>query len=283
MFTGWDKGYKGITSDLKVTAQYTAIPYAVTFKDYDGTVIATQYVPYGSAAAAPADPMQTGYVFTGWSNDFSNITGDLTVTARYVRRTCTVTFADYDGTVLKTESVPYGEGATAPDVGARDGYTFVGWDTAFDRVTADMTVTARYEPETSTEPTPAPQETPPVEISGTQREDDGTVVITVNAGERSIESASVPGGEVTVNADGSLTVLLDEGMDTGEVAITLTFFDGTTSTQTVSIPDAPIPGAAASQTVQQDGNGFPWIWLIIIIILAAGGVVLVLYLRGKKK
>ena len=59
--------------------------------------------------------------------------------------TYTVTFVDFDGTVLKTETVESGKGATAPADPAREGYTFTGWDVSFDAVTADMTVTAMYE------------------------------------------------------------------------------------------------------------------------------------------
>ena len=57
----------------------------------------------------------------------------------------TVEFRDYDGTLLKTEFVEKGKGAVAPDAPERDGYTFVGWDKAFDNVTQNITVTALYE------------------------------------------------------------------------------------------------------------------------------------------
>ena len=57
--------------------------YTVNFVDYDGTVLKTQTVESGKSATAPADPTRDGYTFTGWDKDFSNITGDLTVTAQY--------------------------------------------------------------------------------------------------------------------------------------------------------------------------------------------------------
>jgi hypothetical protein len=59
-------------------------------------------------------------------------------------QTYTVTFKDYDGTVLKTEEVEEGKAATAPDVPKRKDFTFAGWDKPFDKVTADLTVTATY-------------------------------------------------------------------------------------------------------------------------------------------
>ena len=55
-----------------------------------------------------------------------------------------ITFQDYDGTVLKTESVQQGCGATAPEDPARDGYRFVGWDRDYSAVKKDMIVKAEY-------------------------------------------------------------------------------------------------------------------------------------------
>ena len=56
-----------------------------------------------------------------------------------------VKFVDWNGDIIETVSVSSGERATAPDAPTRAGYTFASWDSAFDNVTADMTVTATYE------------------------------------------------------------------------------------------------------------------------------------------
>lgn len=58
--------------------------------------------------------------------------------------TYTVSFVDWDGTVLKTEEVNAGESATPPDDPSREGYFFLGWDIGFSSVTGNMTVTAQY-------------------------------------------------------------------------------------------------------------------------------------------
>ena len=89
-FTGWDKDFSNVQSDLIVTAQYTqnvVTPtyYTVTFKDWDGTVLKTQQVEKGHAATAPASPTREGYTFTGWDKDFSNVQSDLVVTAQYTK------------------------------------------------------------------------------------------------------------------------------------------------------------------------------------------------------
>ena len=149
-FTGWDKEFTNITADLVVTAQYEINTYTVTFKDWDGTVLKTQEVQYGGDAEAPADPTRVGYTFTGWDKEFTNIMADLVVTAQYEINTYTVTFKDWDGTVLKTQEVQYGGAATAPANPTRTGYTFTGWDKAFTNIMADLVVTAQYEINTYT-------------------------------------------------------------------------------------------------------------------------------------
>ena len=144
-FTGWDKAFTNITADLVVTAQYEINTYTVTFKDWNGTVLKTQQVQHGGDAEAPADPTRTGYTFTGWDKAFTNIMADIVVTAQYEINTYTVTFKDWDGTVLKTQEVQYGGDAEAPADPTRVGYTFTGWDKAFTNIMADLVVTAQYE------------------------------------------------------------------------------------------------------------------------------------------
>jgi hypothetical protein len=152
--------------------------YTVTFVDHDGTVLSTQSVAFGEAAQAPADPSREGWTFVGWDTDFSCVTGDLIVTALYVQNTpeptveptatpeptveptatpeptptptpelvyYTVTFVDWDGTVISTQQVEEGEAAQAPADPEREGWTFIGWDTDFSSVTENLTVTALYE------------------------------------------------------------------------------------------------------------------------------------------
>jgi hypothetical protein len=138
------------------TVTLTLLPtYTVIFIN-DGNEYDRQTVMEGLGAEAPADPSKTAdaqytYTFAGWDVDFSVITGPLTVTALYTRtvNTYTVTFTDYDGRVLKTETVPYGSAATAPsnptppDIA---GYTIVfsSWSADFSNITGDLTVKAQY-------------------------------------------------------------------------------------------------------------------------------------------
>ncbi len=57
----------------------------------------------------------------------------------------TVIFKDYDGKVLKTQTVEQGKSATAPNVPEREGYEFIGWNKSFNNVTSNLEVTAEYE------------------------------------------------------------------------------------------------------------------------------------------
>ena len=123
--------------------------FTVTFQDWDGTMLKTEQVEQGKSATAPADPTREGYTFKGWDKDFSDVQSDLTVTALYEQNVVeptyfTVTFQDWDGTVLKTEQVEQGRSATAPADPTREGYTFKGWDKDFSNVQSDLTVTAQY-------------------------------------------------------------------------------------------------------------------------------------------
>ncbi len=56
----------------------------------------------------------------------------------------TVTFQDWNGTVIKTQGVIDGESATPPDEPYREGYVFAGWDKDYSAISADTTITATY-------------------------------------------------------------------------------------------------------------------------------------------
>ena len=171
-------GTMGATN-MSVDVVYSANTYTVTFKDWNGTVLKTQQVQYGGAATAPANPTRTGYTFTGWDKAFTNVTADLVVTAQYSINTYTVTFKDWNGTVLKTQRVQYGGAATAPANPTRAGYTFTGWDQAFTNVTANLVVTAQY---VQNEPvsTPVPSDAPQIVVESKTTSAGSTVAVNIS-------------------------------------------------------------------------------------------------------
>ena len=144
-FSGWDVDFTDVTKDLTVTATYTIKTFTVTFKDSDGTLIDEQIVEYGASAKEPTQPTKVGYDFVSWDVDFSNITENLIVTAQFSIKTFTVTFKDWDGTIIaKQDDVAYGGNATLPENPVRDGFEFTGWVGIYENVMADETVTASY-------------------------------------------------------------------------------------------------------------------------------------------
>jgi LPXTG-motif cell wall-anchored protein len=146
-----------VKENINAVASYIRNGYTVTFVDYDGSVIGTDGVLYGQNAEAPVPPTREGYTFIGWDREFNPVTGNITVTAQYEINQYTVRFLDYDGTVIDTQTVDYNTAATAPADPTRDGYTFTGWDTSFDAVTSDLTVTAQYEPLAPVQSEPVPE------------------------------------------------------------------------------------------------------------------------------
>ncbi len=143
-FEGWDIDFSNIKEDLTVKATYSINKYTVVFKDHDSTNLKVEEVEFGSFATAPNIPAREGYTFEGWDIDFSNIKEDLTVTATYNINKYTVIFRDHKGSNLKEQEVEFSSFATAPNVPAREGYTFVSWDTNFTNVKNNLIVTATY-------------------------------------------------------------------------------------------------------------------------------------------
>lgn len=120
----------------------------VTFIDYDGTIICTKNIIAGNNVVAPENPTRQGFVFAGWDKSLVAITEDTTIQATYTEiepQKCTIVFKDYDGTVLKTETVMEGGSATPPENPSRDGYTFKGWNGDYVNVSKGSTCTAIYD------------------------------------------------------------------------------------------------------------------------------------------
>lgn len=85
-FTGWSETSKleSVKQSLEIYASYEKIStYKVTFVDKDGNEISVVEVLEGEDAKAPTAPSVSGYTFTSWDVDFTNVKSDLTVKALY--------------------------------------------------------------------------------------------------------------------------------------------------------------------------------------------------------
>ena len=157
-FTGWSPAVNAATGDATYTAQFEAKKrsYTITWLNEDGTTIDTTTVEYGKVPTH-ADPTKAStdefsYEFTGWTPAVVAVTGNATYTATFKgnTRSYTVTWLDYDGSVIKdAEKVAYGTTPTAPadpvrNSSAQYDYTFAGWTPKVDKITGDTTYTATY-------------------------------------------------------------------------------------------------------------------------------------------
>ena len=161
-FDGWTPEPVAVTGDVTYTAQYTATlnTYTVRWLNADGTELASDTVAYGETPAytgqtptKEADAQYT-YTFNGWTPEITVVTGDAAYTATYTENvnTYTITWKNYDGTVLETdEAVAYGtmptyDGETpTKEADAQYTYTFKAWDNEVTAVTGDATYTAVFE------------------------------------------------------------------------------------------------------------------------------------------
>ena len=66
------------------TRVLAAVNWNVKFTDGQGNTLEIVEVKDGSAAEAPAAPTREGYSFAGWDKAFDNVTGNLTVAAKWI-------------------------------------------------------------------------------------------------------------------------------------------------------------------------------------------------------
>ncbi|MCQ2203534.1 MAG: leucine-rich repeat protein [Bacteroidales bacterium] len=150
-FNGWTPKLVAVAGASTYKATYTATKkkFAVTFVDYDNTVLKTQDVEYGANATAPATPTRTGYTFAGWQGTYTNITKPVTIKATYNINRYKITFKNYDGTVLDEQTVDYNTtpsyaGTPLRPATAQYTYTFKSWDKTIVPAVANAVYTATY-------------------------------------------------------------------------------------------------------------------------------------------
>ena len=153
-FSGDDVDMEHITANVTVEPVFTETLYTVTYRVdgvvtytiqvVDGFTASSIYYPYGTPTKEVTEALV--YTFDYWTPEVETVTEDVTFDAVFVptARQYTVTFQDWDHTLLSEQQVAYGGAATAPAEPARLGYFFDGWDREFDVTMADMTVTAMF-------------------------------------------------------------------------------------------------------------------------------------------
>jgi uncharacterized repeat protein (TIGR02543 family) len=264
-FAGWYRDRAGLnawnfgsdrvtTTTLALYAKWSINTYTVTFVDGQGGTLGTQSVEYGAAATAPANPTRIGYTFAGWDSGFATVATNLTITATWSINTYTVRFVNYNGIVLKSQTVEYGKNASAPANPTRTGYTFAGWNGTYSNVTGDVTVTAIFN----------------VNDSSSATSGGGSGSSSGSSGSSSSGSSSGSGSSGSAGNSGSATSGTgNSGTGTGNAAANTATGTGTTGTEATpadtattdttgtetEIGDTATPLASGATGVNIDTNG----------------------------
>ncbi len=157
-FIGWGEEVVACDGDKIYTAVYdsTYINYTITFKNFDEAVLSSQTYHYGDSVVVPNNPTRQAdntytYEFKSWDQEVVAVSGNTTYTATYNQTFIeyTITFKNYDGTVLSEKKYHYSESVVAPANPTRKSdssytYTFKGWDKEIVAVNGNATYTATY-------------------------------------------------------------------------------------------------------------------------------------------
>ena len=133
----WNFSSDTVTADVTIYAKWMINSYTVTFNSQGGSAVSSQNVNYGGLASEPTNPNRTGYTFGGWykeasCNNLWNFTSDtvtahVTIYAKWIINSYTVTFNSQSGSAVSSQNVNYGGLASEPTNPTRTGYTFGGW------------------------------------------------------------------------------------------------------------------------------------------------------------
>lgn len=176
-FSGWSNGTKtakltvtNVTANATYAASFGINTYVITYAKGTGIASVTptsETVEHGSNAKGSTAALTTGYNFDGWYNGDTrvstaltygptNVTGNMTLTAKGVLKTFAITgtaqYRDTDstgsftsgtngGTVTGSGTYNYGSKATLT-AAAKAGYTFQGW---YDAGGTQISTSATYE------------------------------------------------------------------------------------------------------------------------------------------
>ncbi|MBO4962306.1 MAG: InlB B-repeat-containing protein [Clostridia bacterium] len=178
-FNGWSPEIEAVTGNATYTASYNATTnkYIVTITvnngEYGSVDKTSVTVDYGTAISSAGNVLNIGntsitatptantaqytYAFGSWSKTNGTITGTESITATFERTTkqYVITWVDYDGSTLKTESLEYG---VTPNYGenptrvadSQYTYTFKEWTPEIVIVTQNATYKAVYSTTTNT-------------------------------------------------------------------------------------------------------------------------------------
>lgn len=140
VFTGWDAPFDNVTSDLRIWAQCLT---KCTIKFFvDNEIYHQEDLPCGYAATTPAQPIQSGKIFTGWDKDFNVVNEDMEIHASFAKE-CKVSFVVNDE-IVSEQSIICGTSAKDPGLPQLPGFK-ASWNGSLENITEDKTFEATYD------------------------------------------------------------------------------------------------------------------------------------------
>ncbi len=161
-FDGWNPILAPASADVTYTAVFaeSARKYTITWKNADGSELASEQVAYGEVPVYEGTPamdqtVSTVYTFAGWDVDPAAVTGDAVYTATYTEtaRKYSVVLVKNNGEENVSFEVDYGTEASVlyTMIPEKVGNTFTGWFVGetkvenSDIVDRDLVITAGWE------------------------------------------------------------------------------------------------------------------------------------------
>lgn len=133
-FTHWDSNTTNIKDNMDIYPVYLQNQYNVVFVNWETDTVEVKQFLYGEPIVAPDVEPKEGYNLTGWEGigNGTVATDNMIVTATYDKEKYDVNFFDFDGNVISTQSVEYGESAELPEDLEAKNVIFLGWSSEED-------------------------------------------------------------------------------------------------------------------------------------------------------
>lgn len=189
-FIGWDNSVANIKEDVEINPAFEKKQFTVTFIDWKNKAFVQQKFGYGDVLTPPDHSSVDGYNFEGWDKIIDGtfvVTEDMVVAAEYSKKTYSIKFVGFDGEVMETQTVKFGEDATVPDNAGKadDGRIFAGWqDNGYMDVNGDAYIYPIYYYETTADVPTATYEKDGTEIDCVSGEYNTPITLTLSTGDK---------------------------------------------------------------------------------------------------
>ena len=135
-----------VNDNIVLSVKFSPNSYILKYM-VDGDEYKSLTLEYGVTIIPEAEPTKEGYTFGGWSEIPKTMPAhDVVVEGSFTINVHKVTWV-IDGEIIAETEVKYGEVIVGPEVPAKDGYVFDGWDDVPETMPDhDITINGHYEP-----------------------------------------------------------------------------------------------------------------------------------------